>query len=336
MLAVLLAWNIVLTIRLYNYTTVGTDNHTVIQNVVSSYSTDVTKVVDIVKTSIVGVEQGGRSCSGVVIAVEEQTIYIMTTSVGIQMSSPVQIRFDNGIEVSGSVLGEDSDTGLALLTTQTEFTVNPITTGDSSFASVGETIVAIGGRNDMDKATVGSGILSSVMQMPINAESHWVASLLEADIAENDGLIGGAFVNLSGELLGVTIVRPIEGHAEQLYAIGVNEMRNVFLQLKTSASVTRGSLGVTGRNVSKMASYEKSAYGINLDLTSGVLITSVLQDSSADGNLFENDVIKRVDDKVLMSVEELHTILFSHASGDEVVLTVMRDGEDRQVSVVLK
>lgn len=335
-LAALLAWNIWLTVRVFKYTTVGTDNRTVIQNTVNGYTTDISEAADAAKASLVSVLQGAHRGSGVIISSDKDTAYIVTAAQGLQANGSAAIEFDNGITIEGKILGEDNDTGLALISIVPGFDVTALQLGDSSLISPGETVIVMGGRRSNDSALITSGTLSAPLQMELNSGTGWIANLLEADCSVNDDNIGGAMMNLSGELLGIAISKPMDGQMEMGYAVSVNEMKNVYTELKNTGTISRGNLGVTARSIAKMNSYEKSANSISLDMTSGVMISEILTGSSADGALHIGDLLTKIDEKKLLNEEELHTILFNHAAGDVLNLTVSRDGTEQQIAVTLK
>jgi S1-C subfamily serine protease len=335
-LAALLAWNILLTVRVFKYTTVGTDNRTVIQNTVNGYTTDISEAADAAKASLVSVLQGAHRGSGVIISSDKDTAYIVTAAQGLQANGSAAIEFDNGITIEGKILGEDNDTGLALISIVPGFDVTALQLGDSSLISPGETVIVMGGRRSNDSALITSGTLSAPLQMELNSGTGWIANLLEADCSVNDDNIGGAMMNLSGELLGIAISKPMDGQMEMGYAVSVNEMKNVYTELKNTGTISRGNLGVTARSIEKMNSYEKSANSISLDMTSGVMISGILTGSSADGALHIGDLLTKIDEKKLLNEEELHTILFNHVAGDVLNLTVSRDGTEQQIAVTLK
>jgi serine protease Do len=260
----------------------------------------------------------------------------MTAAQGLQANGSAAIEFDNGITIEGKILGEDNDTGLALISIVPGFDVTALQLGDSSLISPGETVIVMGGRRSNDSALITSGTLSAPLQMELNSGTGWIANLLEADCSVNDDNIGGAMMNLSGELLGIAISKPMDGQMEMGYAVSVNEMKNVYTELKNTGTISRGNLGVTARSIAKMNSYEKSANSISLDMTSGVMISEILTGSSADGALHIGDLLTKIDEKKLLNEEELHTILFNHAAGDVLNLTVSRDGTEQQIAVTLK
>ena len=70
--------------------------------------------------------------------------------------------------------------------------------------------------------------------------------------------------------------------------------------------------------------------------TQGVLVQEVTPDSPADkANLQAQDVITALDGETVSDVQALRELLQQHQAGDEVTLTVLRNGEELQVKVTL-
>lgn len=336
MLAGLLAWNVWLTVRLFNYTTIGNDNRTVIQNTVNGYTTDITNVVSETRSSLVQIQQGGHTVNGVIFVSEKDTVYIMTSGSNLSPNAAASVRFDNGVSVDGTVAGTDTESGLAMVTVQPGFEVKTIKLGNSALINAGEQVVSLGARRRNESPMITTGAVSSVAQMPLSQDTSWIASVLEADLKVSEENVGGAMLNLSGELLGIIIPKPFGGQVDMGYAVSVNEVRTVYAQFRSASTVTRGCLGVIGRNVSEMTSYEKSALNITLDRTTGVSVSSTLAGSAADGLLEPGDLITAVDGKTLAGIEDLHSILYTHHAKDSVSFAVIRNGEEKQIVVTLQ
>jgi S1-C subfamily serine protease len=70
--------------------------------------------------------------------------------------------------------------------------------------------------------------------------------------------------------------------------------------------------------------------------TTGALITQVTKDSPADdANLQENDIIQKIDDTEIKSVDDLKAELSKYMPGERVTLTILRDGKTKEVRLTL-
>ena len=82
-------------------------------------------------------------------------------------------------------------------------------------------------------------------------------------------------------------------------------------QLLNEKEVTRGFLGMIGRNISELELYEKSAYNLTLDNYDGVLVTEVVEGSPADqAGIQEGDIIVLVNENEIKTVTDLRALTY--------------------------
>ena len=68
----------------------------------------------------------------------------------------------------------------------------------------------------------------------------------------------------------------------------------------------------------------------------GVVVTSVMEDSAAqDAGIEENDVIVQIDDVKVTGVQSLKDEIGKHLPGERVTLTIVRDGETKEIRLTL-
>ncbi len=77
--------------------------------------------------------------------------------------------------------------------------------------------------------------------------------------------------------------------------------------------------------------------GVEFEMTAeGALVLSVVADSAAQAaGIKEGDVIQQVAGKQVQGENGLRRLLSQYAPGDEVTLTVLRNGNEREVTVTL-
>lgn len=340
--AVLLVWNLILTVNLIHMQNNGGGNGPAInENTVNGYTTDVTEVVSSTQGSVVTIvvrnEESERRSSGIIYGNEENSIYILTGTDILEGADTVAVRFDSGIELSAQVVGRDKVAKVGLLRLEPPFDTLSIKLGDSGLISQGEYVIAMGGRRtDTESAMVTFGIAGTPGERQLNTQSTWTCDVIESDIIVTSNDIGGPLLNISGELLGMIVATPMGGSASMGYAISVNELRLIFAQLKEGKDVQRGALGTTVRSINTLRAYQKSARNIHLDMTTGVLITNVLAGSAADGILKEGDVLDTMDGETIRDAFDLRTKLYGHKAGDTVVFGMIRDGSSQSVTAVLQ
>ncbi len=317
-----------------------TDGNTIVQNTVNEYTTEITDIVKDLRGSVVTVESGKNGeviTSGFVYAVDGDNAYIFTDLKGLEKESDIAVLFDSGASVDASLVGSDSDTGLALLKVTPGFEVTAVSQGDSDVITQGDYAVALGGRReDTDAGSVSFGVISQPGSMKTDNSTAWRAQIIAADASVNSENEGGPLVNINGELLGMLIDDPAGAAEDTGYAIAVNEMKDVYAQLVASGTAARGNPEITVRSMSSMKSYEKSQRNISLDQDTGVLVVSIDDESVSSGILNEGDIITSADGDKVKDVTDWLSKLYAKKPGDEIKLVVSRDGSDIAVSVVLK
>lgn len=333
---VLLAWNVGLTITVYRQHS-GSEGMTVQKNTVNGYTTDVTETAENTRSSMVTVHTGSSSVSGIIFAVEKETTYVFTSASALKDSDDITVEFASGAEKEGSLVGKDEDTDLALISCKPGFETKAPMQGDSDIVSQGEYVIAMGGiRDESGTSMISFGVSDINGLRKMNSDSNWLADSFETDLKVTSDNQGGALLNLGGELVGMLCATPYDGQSDMGYAVGINEMKLVYRELKNDGKVTRGSLGVSVRSVSEMESYEKNENGLKLSDDSGVQITDILTGSPVYEILKRGDVITQIDSTVISDTDSLRQVLYSHQPQDRVQLTYERDGTSNTVEVVLQ
>ncbi|MBF1094617.1 MAG: serine protease, partial [Solobacterium sp.] len=258
-LALLLVWNLVLTMMLIrNLQKNNTGNSSLEDMNSTNYTTsDYTNAIEKSRSSVVTVESDGSYYSGIIIAKEKETVHILTTAKAIKNGSP-NVVFDSGVRVSSTVVGDDFESGIALIQVTINFEVKPFTILDTTALAQGANVVVMSGRNlTTGSAVVSSGIVSEPGVWRMNGTTTWLSSMLEMDTPITSIQEGGAVIDLNGSLVGVVASQPFQGNSRMEYAITANEIKLIYNALKTNGKVTRGALGVVMRNISSMLAYEK-------------------------------------------------------------------------------
>lgn len=67
----------------------------------------------------------------------------------------------------------------------------------------------------------------------------------------------------------------------------------------------------------------------------GLVVTQIMAKSPAEGVLHQDDVLTKLDDQLLVNVQQLGVLVRAHKEGDEVKLTLVRDGKETSVKVRL-
>jgi len=289
-------------------------------------------IADGVKRSVVHIEvvqssESGRKFrslgSGVII---ESSGYIITNEHVVGRSVSVKVTLEDKRELSAEVVGVDKQTDLALLKIEVDDELPAASFGNSDNVEVGEWVIAVGNPFGFDR-TVSFGIISGKGRVirGISGDTPLLNNFLQTDAAIDPGSSGGPLVNLQGEIVGINSIGIGRG---QGFTIPSNMVKKVAERLKNAGLVERGWLGVHVQAFDRtFAQY----YG--QDSLHGVLIGDVEEDSPASrADLKSGDVLLKMDEMVLQAEnsDDLNTFILAvseHGAGDEVSLSVLRDGE---------
>ena len=162
------------------------------------------------------------SGSGIIISKDG---YILTNNHVVKDSSKIKIRLHDGTEYDATVVGKDSKTDVAVLKVDAKDLV-PVTIGDSSKLSVGDTSIVIGNPLGQLGGSVTAGIISA-LEREMNIEGTKM-NLIQTDAAVNAGNSGGPLVNLAGEVIGITSMKLAQEEIEGMgFAIPINDVKTV-------------------------------------------------------------------------------------------------------------
>ena len=223
-------------------------------------------------------------------------------------------------------MGSDSDYDVAVLKIDAK-DLPAVTLGNSTDVNVGDTVLAIG--NPLGELTfsMSSGIVSCVNRA-INVEGT-PFNMIQVDASINPGNSGGPLMNLYGEVVGIVSAKyssyadtSVEGLG---FAIPINDVQSIISDIMENGSVTdKAYMAITaGTMTQQMAAQYK------INATEGVFVYSVEDGGAGDkAGLKLGDVITKLNDTQITSMEDLSAAKKGFKAGDTVTLTVLRDGQE--------
>lgn len=222
--------------------------------------------------------------------------------------------------------------------------LKPVKLGKSAETEVGDRVIAIGNALGQFQNTVTSGIISGFGRSIEAAESEYarnsetLINLFQTDASINQGNSGGPLVNTNGEVIAINVAIAGGGAENIGFAIPIDDVRPLINSVLEKGKLERPYLGV--RYVSVTADI---AYTYNLPVSEGAYIvpsengTSIVENSPASkAGLKEKDIITSIDGEPVTSKRSLVSILGTKSVGSEVTLTVLRDGNEQNIKVVLE
>jgi len=251
-------------------------------------------------------------------------------------------------KVDAQIVGIDNSSDVALLKIDPEeagtLTVLPL--GDSDKLEVGEQVVAIGNPLGYD-FTLTTGVVSALGRELQSPNGSVIADGIQTDAAINSGNSGGPLIDATGHVIGINeqIASQSGGNQGLGFAVPINTAIRVMDQLKSDGEVTYAWLGIQGQTVTADLAAALGAAG------EGVLVADVVEGSPAEEAGIEGgseeasvqgqtymvggDMITAIDGEQVTSMEQLAGIVSQHAPGDEVTLTILRGGDESQVTATL-
>ncbi|MDE0144923.1 MAG: Do family serine endopeptidase [Nitrospira sp.] len=254
--------------------------------------------------------------SGVIVSPEG---YVVTNHHVVDGAKTVTVALLDKREFTGSIVGSDPQTDLAVIKIQGD-NLPFIAWGNSSKLEVGDYVLAIGSP---------FGLRSTVTQGIVSAKGRGVGitqyeDFIQTDAAINPGNSGGALVNMHGELVGINtaILSRTGGYQGVGLAIPASIGQHVYASLVSTGKVTRGFLGVGIQAVTP-----ELAKSFHLDRPDGAIVTEVRDASPADqAGLRRGDTITGYQDQPIADPRELQRAVTTTTVGTKVTITVMRDG----------
>jgi serine protease Do len=261
--------------------------------------------------------------SGVIISADG---YILTNNHVIEGADEVLVTLADQQEYKADVVGRDPKTDLAVLKITAPKPLPMATMGDSDQLPVGAWVLAIGNPFGLSH-TVTSGIVSAKGRV-IGAGPY--DDFIQTDASINPGNSGGPLFNMQGEVVGINTAIVPQGQGIG-FAIPVNTAKPLLPQLMTKGVVTRGYLGVSIQGITP-----DLATAMGLQDRKGALVAEVVPGGPAEkAGMLSGDVIVTFNHDTVDSAHDLPAMVAATPVGQEVTVTVLRDGTTRDLPVTV-
>lgn len=246
--------------------------------------------------------------------------HVLTAAHVVEGSNNVVVRFANGNQAEGTVLGTDTVHDVAVIAVDTNDTPPAPLALDEELV-VGQLAVALGSPWGLEQ-TVTSGVVSAVDRPVANTNS--VQVLIQTDASINPGNSGGALADRQGRVIGVNIeiFTQTGSNSGVGFAVPITVAYDLAQQIVAGTPIETAFLGVTGED----ATGDQA----------GALITEVVASGpAAQSGLQVGDLVTAVDTLGVRSMTDLAGRIRSYSPDDSVVLDVIRNGEKINITVTL-
>ena len=300
---------------------------------------------------------GGSSGSGFVF---DRDGHIVTNYHVIEGADLLEVDFPSGLKVWADLVGTDLDSDLAVLKVDVPADqLRPLALADPATIMVGQTVIAIGNPFSLN-STMTIGIISAKGRVLDSLRESGTGGyfsagdMIQTDAAINPGNSGGPLLNLNGEVVGIN--RAIYTEATNIteqpvnsgigFAISVSIVRNVVPEIIAKGFYDYPYIGITSREQLSLQEIE----ALGLPQTTGAYVIDVADGGPADkagiqagqtptefaGLESGGDLIIAIDGQPVNVFGDLIAYLVVNKQpGDQVTLTILRDGETKEVTVTL-
>lgn len=246
---------------------------------------------------------------------------ILTAQHVVQGLNEVRVRLSDGNKLVGTVVGEDSDNDIAVISIDGgPYVAAPLALDDKP--RPGSLAVALGSPWGLD-STVTAGIVSAVDRTIVSALGI-PRSMLQTDASINPGNSGGPLVDRGGRVIGINVsIYSSSGANDGVgFAVPIERAYRVAQALVDGGEFVPGFLGVR--------------LGETTDLSAGAVVTEVTPGTAAEeSGIAVGDVVLSINGLLIADPEDLGAQVRGYEAGDEIELVVERDGQARTVMIEL-
>lgn len=298
-------------------------------DLLDAYSRAVITGVETAGPSVVKIEGSRAAGSGVIFTPDG---FVLTNSHVVDHRDPLRVVLSDGRALEAVRVGADADTDLAVIraTDGGGDRLPWARFGDSRAVRVGQVAIAIGSPFGFHHS-VTAGVVSALGRSLRSRSGRLMHDIIQTDASLNPGNSGGPLVTTWGEVIGINTatIMPAQGLC---FAIASNTARFVAARLMRDGRLKRGYIGVTGQNVPVPRLVARAN---QMAVSSGVLAESIEHKSPAEeAGLREGDVIVAFAGEPITGVDDLQRQLTDHRIGIAAMMTILRRGQRRQVTVV--
>jgi S1-C subfamily serine protease len=267
----------------------------------------------------------------------------------IERAKEVYVEFADGNRVPARILGQDPNADVALLKIDPKgLTLRPLPLGSSSDVQVGAPVAAIGSPFG-ERQSLSVGVVSAIDRDIASLNGQFaIPGAVQTDAAINPGNSGGPLVNAAGKVIGINQqIKSQSGGGEGVgFAVPIDVVKRSLGALRESGNAHYAYIGV-----SSVPLYPQLVDKFDLKVDKGAWVQEVSPGSPAEkagirggkGNTrFQiqsyaegGDIITKVEGKPVTDANDLSSVIGQFQPGQEVAVTVVRDGDTKEIKVKL-
>lgn len=260
----------------------------------------------------------------------------------------VFVEFPSRNVVGADIVGFDPFADVALLKVNPDgVRLHPLQLGDEHEVVVGQPVAAIGSPFG-EQQSLSVGVVSATDRAVKSLTDFQIEGAIQTDASINPGNSGGPLLDAAARVIGINQqIETNSGANDGVgFAVPISAVKRSIAQLKANGKAEYAYLGV-----SSQALYPQLAERLGVNARFGGLLSEVVPGGPADEAGLKGadrkirfqaadyrvggDIVLAVDGRKVVRPDDLARLTSAHAPGDRVTLTILRDGDRRDVEVTL-
>jgi S1-C subfamily serine protease len=282
--------------------------------------------------------------------------HIVTNYHVIEDAEELLVTLADGQVYEARAVGADPANDLAVINIvdAQEDLPEPVVLGDSDELRVGQFVLAIGNPFGLEQ-TLTIGVISAlgrVIQSP--EDNRFIGEAIQTDAAINPGNSGGPLLDLKGHVIGVNsqIISPSRASAGVGFAVSANTVRRVVPELISRGYYPHPWLGAQMLPLTPALAKVFREAEMKVPVDAGLLVLDAVRGASAEragirgGRRLvqierfqvplDGDIIIAINGEPVNDFEGLTVYLETRTRvGDTVEVTIIRDGQEQIIPVIL-
>ncbi len=287
---------------------------------------------------------GEGSGSGAVI---DRLGHILTNFHVVEASKEIEVTLADGQQRRAEMIGHDAEHDIAILKVDAPSEeLFPIELGSSENLRVGQRVYALGNPFGLER-TITTGIVSALNRtLPSRVPGRDLKSIIQTDAALNPGNSGGPLLDTSGRLIGMNVaIATKSGQSAGLgFAIPINRIARFIPELIATGKITRPDIGIVAVMETDKGLQIVGTNDGGPAASSGLRGWRIVRQQIRRGPFVASqskpdrdyaDLIVAVDGQPVKTGSALIDAIEAHKPGEQIVLTILREGRRQQVTITL-
>ncbi len=306
---------------------------------------DISGAIEKVKDGVVTIEVTNGSSidstgSGFIYKTKGNKAYILTNEHVVTDGDIVVIN-EQGEETEGKLLGTDKTLDIAVVEINKKYAPKVLKLGKDKKVKIGDSIFVVGTPiNRKYHGTVTAGTISGLNRdVPIKTDEELktATKVIQFDASVNPGSSGGPLVNTNGEVIGICMMKLIDEEIEGMaFALPIDTAIKYLADLENNKEIKWPELGIAMVDINNVAVLNQNNISVPDDITSGVAVLNIKDNSNAENKLQVGDIITKIDDSVIRETIEVKYALMNHNNNDTIKVTVIRNNREKTIKITLK